>query len=101
MKSFLDQSIGLMALLKPEDYSQEFIENIVKEQEFFDKNQSRQKEINHLRSYRTQYNKWFKELNKILWNGKYLENKTYSPETKRDTLFKNGNKVIPWNEDEK
>ena len=66
-----------MALLKPEDYSQEFIENIVKEQEFFDKNQSRQKEINHLRSYRTQYNKWFKELNKILWEKNYLENQTY------------------------
>ena len=75
--SFLNQIKGLMALLKPADYSETLKDGVDIELKFFYTNKSRQKKITHLNSYSKKYDEWFKELNKILWEKNYLENQTY------------------------
>jgi len=77
IKSFLNECIGLMSILKPGDYSAELEEAIRDEQKFFDNNKSIQKDKERKRNRRKKYTQWFRQLNKILWDKKYLENATY------------------------
>jgi len=95
--AFLSECIGLMGILKPGDYSTELEEAILEEQKWFDNNKSIQNLKARKKNRRKTYTKWFRDLNEILWDKKYLENRTYAPETKKDTLFKE-KEVKKWNE---
>ncbi len=97
--NFLTQCVGLMAILKPYDYSEELEAKIYKELDFFEKNRSVEGKQTRIKRRRRTYTKWFRELNKILWDRKYLENRTYAPETKKDTLFDaKGKEIKKWTE---
>lgn len=79
VNSFLNQCLGLMALLKPEDYGEALEKSIVNELAFLSTTKSASKKM-YRKNYRAHvYKGWFRDLNKILWEKKYLENEKYQP----------------------
>ncbi len=78
--------LGLMGELKKKDRVDSLFDQIKREVLINENNRSRMENEERSKSNAPEYRDWLVKLNDILWDGKYLENKTYDSPLQPDTV---------------
>ena len=87
--------IGLISMLKPVDHPQELLTSLMNEDAALETERSITKLAKRLRDRKNIYIVWFLDLNKILWNKKYLVAEGYTAMVYPSELPKKGSYVSP------
>ena len=74
----ISQMIGLICILKPLDQPKDILDSLMNEDTALQAERSITKLATRLRNRKGIYIGWFFDLNKILWNKKYLEAEGYA-----------------------
>jgi len=91
----ISQMIGLISMLKPVDHPQELLTSLMNEDAALETERSITKLAKRLRDRKNIYIVWFLDLNKILWNKKYLVAEGYTAMVYPSELPKKGSYVSP------